>query len=145
MDSKNLSRHSIVLIKDTFKYGRRYLVYYDERWDCLLFPNYRHHDDNINFLNDVLKEDFNTDFLVGYLGNKIHQKFSVSAGKDKIYRHKFYTASGKLPKFMQEDFFEINGKKFYWKTLEELKENPDVLKKNSDIIGYVEEYQKIAG
>ena len=38
--------HSLIAIRDTFEKENRFLVYYDERWDCKLFLNYKTVDQN---------------------------------------------------------------------------------------------------
>ena len=40
---------------------------------------------------------------------------------------------------MEDDNFSISNKKFCWKTIDELKQDDNVMKKNKDIVSHVEE------
>lgn len=50
--------HSLVAIKDTFSVeSKRYLTYYDEKWECKLFLNFKTiEEDNENNLIENLNE-----------------------------------------------------------------------------------------
>lgn len=89
--------HSIVIIQDTFNdYSNRMLAYYDVRWDCKLFLNYKENPNNESFIKQHLSQELKIDLPnieLKYLGQKIHEKFSESSKKNKTYCHKFYIAS----------------------------------------------------
>ena len=75
-----------------------------------------------------------------FKGARIHQKYSESAKKEKIFSHKFYLAViDEFPEDTMEDSFEIDGRKYYWKSIPELEQDEVAMKKNSDVIGYVKE------
>ena len=112
--------HSIIIIKK----GNKFLNYYDENWEMYLFPNIK--GNNIN----EIKNKYSTD-NVKFLFDKIHDKYSVSHDEIRTYHHYFYEIGENI---------DIKGEYF---TLEELLNNPDVKKNNSDIIGFIREYYKI--
>ena len=83
--------HSIVLVKDTFrKFSNRFLVYDDKRWECLLFLNYKQNSDNESFIRNRISSELKIepqDIDLSYLGQRIHEKYSESAKKNKVYCH----------------------------------------------------------
>ena len=136
--------HSIVIIKDTFNdYSNRMLVYYDMRWDCKLFLNYKENPNNESFIKQHLSQELKIDLSnieLKYLGQKIHEKFSESSKENKTYCHKFYIASiKKFPKMMQQDAFECDSKKYFWMTTADLEQDDNVQKKNNDILQFIKE------
>ena len=137
--------HSIVVIKDSFqKYPNRYLVYDEPNWDnCKFFLNYKENENNENFIRGHLSGELkvNPDKIkLQFKGQRIHPKYSVSEGKEKIYSHKFYLATiEEFPEDMKKDTFEKDGRRYYWKSISELEADEKVRKYNSDIVGYVKE------
>lgn len=136
--------HSIVILKDTFNsFPNKMLVYYDERWECKLFLNYKENPNNESFIKHHLSQELKIDISnieLKFLGQRIHEKFSESAKENKMYSHKFYIASIKeFPKMMQQDSFECDNKKYFWMTTAELEQDSNVQKKNEDILQFVKE------
>lgn len=136
--------HSIVIIKDSFqRFSNRVLVYEDDRWGCNLFLNYKDNPNNedfiVNHISNELKINRN-DIRLTFVAQMIHEKFSESAKKDKVYNHRFYIASIKqFPVEMKKDTFNFDGRVYYWKTITELERDENVRKKNMDILNYVKE------
>ncbi len=136
--------HSIILIKDSFqKFPNRFLVYDDKRWGCKLFLNYKDNSNNEDFIKKHLSGDLKIeleDIKLSYLGQRIHEKYSESAKKRKVYCHKFYIADiKKFPDKIKQDSFEIDGKEYQWLSMPELETDKDVQKKNYDIVRFVKE------
>ena len=136
--------HSIVLVKDTFrKFPNRFLVYDDKRWECLLFLKYKQNPDIESFIRNRISSELKIepqDMDLSYLGQRIHEKYSESAKKNKVYCHRFYMASIRnYPEEMRKDSFQCDGKEYRWMTLDELEQDDNVRKKNSDILNYVKE------
>lgn len=136
--------HSIVIIKDTFnKYPNRMLVYDDTRWECKLFLNYKENPNNESFIKQHLSQELKielSDIDLRYLGQKIHEKFSESAKVNKVYSHKFYLATIRnFSEIMKQDEFECDKKQYYWKSVAELEQDGNVLRKNKDILEFVKE------
>ena len=136
--------HSIVAIKDTYnKYSNRMLVYDDARWQCKLFLNYKNNPNNEDFIKTHLSQELKIEasaIVLTYLGQRIHEKFSESAKKAKIYSHRFYIAEiQSFPTLMQQDSFSCDGKRYYWMSMAELEQDANVREKNSDILEYIKE------
>ena len=109
--------HSIVLIKNTFvKNSNKYLLYYDQRWDCKLFINYQTvpgpESDNTERIQSTIASELKVKPEgCTFLFQELHTKFSVSAQKEKYYCHRFYKVNIKrFPPEIQKDSFEIEGK-----------------------------------
>lgn len=143
-EGQEVHPHSIVLLRDTFqKFPNRYLVYQDEAWDCLFFPNYKDNPNNEDFIKGHLSSELKIEkenISLKYLTQRIHQKYSVTHQEYRVYSHKFYlTSISSYPEKMRADSFEQDGRQYYWKTIDELRRDPDVQKKNSDILRFVTE------
>ena len=136
--------HSIVVIKDSFqKFPNRFLVYEDNRWDCEFFLNYKENPNNEEFIRSHISNELKIDpgdIQLKYVGQKIHEKYSESAKEAKIYSHKFYLVTIKeFPDFMKQESFESDGREYHWRSMPELEQNPDVQKKNIDVVNFVKE------
>lgn len=110
--------HSILLIKKENKY----LNYYDERWKMYLFPNIK--GNNIK----EIENKYHTK-NIKFLFDKVHEKYSVSHGENRVYHHYFY----------ELNIDNIEGEYF---TLDELLNNPKVKENNGDVISFIKEYYK---
>ncbi len=138
--------HSIVLIKDTFHSNdNRFLLYYDARWNCRLFLNYAtitsdyelDMENIVRHLQMELKVSKNN--LDGaFAFEKVHEKYSVSAKENRCYRHRFYRFLIKqFDEKIEQDSFEIDGKKFYWMSIAEMEQDKRIMEVNSDIVSMV--------
>lgn len=149
-DSSDLSKkykHSIILIKDTFrKYPNKYLVYYDPRWECWLFPNWHSMetpDENETNLIKHISQDLKIDrdgISISFLFDKIHEKFSQSVKKTKTYHHSFYKLkiqTNALNSWMRKEEFMSDGKKYKWMSIAEMEKDSNIMDKNSDIIDFI--------
>lgn len=136
-------RHTIVVIKDTFnEFPNRYLVYYDGRWDCKLFINYKTNDkNNEEFIKGHISSDFKVpveNISLKYVTQQTHEKFSVSNNRMKTYEHIFYLAEiSDMPNLIMQDTFELDGKMYYWETMHDLEKDTNIMKKNADVLGMV--------
>ena len=136
---------SIVAIKDTFnEYPNRFLLYYDEQWDCKFFFNYK------TMENDT----FNEENIKVRLANELHidkesiklefkteaiqRKYSVKDSQYKVYDHKVYRADiSQFSDLIKKTEFEINNKKFYWMSIEDMKKDKRIREINSDVVSLV--------
>lgn len=145
--NQNQIKHpfSIIAIKDEFqKYPGHFLVYYDNRWKCWLFPNY-HTQENISDNEIRIKEGLSqelhidvSDIQIDYKDTILHKKFSHSDQCEKWYEHIIYQAHiSNFPKTEQSSNFEINGRQFCWMSLAELERDQTIMEKNSDIVSFV--------
>ena len=106
---------SIIAIKDTFKdFSNRFLLYYDERWDCKFFFNYRTVDNDkdniIKRLSNELKIPIDS-IHVDFKTESVYEKYSISDKKSKIYDHKiYYVEIDSYNDELKKDTFKIDGK-----------------------------------
>ena len=134
--------HSIVAIKDTFNdHPNRYLVYYDSRWNCNLFPNFKENINNedfiINGIRNALKID---DVSVQFITQRIHEKYSESHEEMRLYQHRLYICTiGQFTDRLKNDEFEIDGIKYFWKTIQEMENDGRTDSVNRDILEWVKE------
>lgn len=149
IEEENLMKehpHSIVLIKDTFHSNdNRFLLYYDARWNCRLFLNYAtitsdyelDMENIVRHLQMELKVSKNN--LDGaFAFEKVHEKYSVSAKENRCYCHRFYQFLIKqFDEKIEQDSFEIDGKKFYWMSIAEMEQDKRIMEVNSDIVSMV--------
>lgn len=133
---------SIVAIKDTFnQYPNRYLLYYDERWDCKFFPSYKTVDNNEDNIKEKLSGQLKIDkekIELEYKTFEMHNKFSVSHNENRVYAHRAYAA--KMTAFsdvMKNDEFEIDGIRFYWLTINDMEKDERIMEVNSDVVGLI--------
>lgn len=138
--------HSIIVIKDYFeKFPNRYLVYEDERWECRLFPNYHTKgtdEENMEYLRGKLSGDLQIpvdSISMRYVKNVIQEKFSESHKENRRYNHIFYMAEIRdFPKNERRNTFSINGKKYYWMTIDAMKKDEKIQQKNMDVVKEVD-------
>lgn len=140
--------HSIILIKNTFENKpNKFLVYYDARWNCKLFLNYKtfkNYDENIKNIKNNLGMDLKIDegdIRCAFEFDKVHTKYSVSAGKEKCYLHSFYKCViNNFNNKITEDEFTIDGKKYYWMSISEMEADKRIMEVNSDVVKMVKEH-----
>lgn len=145
LDNMETHSHSIVLLKNTFQdRPNKYLVYYDARWDCRLFLNYKTYNDlerDVDNIINHLQLDLQVDkeYIQGSFSfSKIHEKYSVSAQKNKCYNHSFYEYKiSQFPELLKQSDFKIDGKHFYWMSIAEMEADPRIMEVNSDIVKMV--------
>lgn len=108
--------HSLVAIKDTFSVeSKRYLTYYDEKWECKLFLNFKTiEEDNENNLIENLSSNLSinrSSIRCEIKENQVDEKYSVSHKEMRTYNHRLYEVSiSNFPKIMRNDNFMLNGK-----------------------------------
>jgi hypothetical protein len=150
MKANNEIEHpfSIVAIKDTFRdYPNKYLVYYDNRWSCWFFMNFKTKDNQEANISNIkqgisskLKVDIG-DIEINYKAEEMHHKHSESDDIDKWYHHSLYSCY--LQNFREElekDDFSIDDVKYKWMTIDEMEKNPSIKKHNMDVVEFVKNY-----
>ena len=116
----------------------RYLQKLDDRWECWLFPYYRTVDQNKENIDKKASELFRMQVNTIYVKQATHCKYSVSDDAYKIYDHKLYKLKlDEIPEFMNSEDFVIDGQIYAWKSIRELEQDPEVMKKNDDILAFV--------
>lgn len=123
---------------------KKYLVYYDERWDCKLFLNYKTVDraDEESVINKV-SADLNVDksqINCRYISSKVQEKYSESHQENRIYNHRLYEIKIQVfPENEQKENFVVNGRHYYWMSISDMERDPNIVKKNRDVIDFVKE------
>ncbi|MDY4922018.1 hypothetical protein [Frisingicoccus sp.] len=149
MKNQNQIKHpfSIVVVKNEFEqYPDRFLVYYDSRWKCRLFLNFRTQQDMTEneekikrALSNELQVDM-SDIKIDYKNTYLHKKFSYSDQCEKWYEHTIYQAHiSHMPETEQSDSFVINGRQYFWMSLPEMERDQIMMEKNSDIVSFVKQ------
>lgn len=125
---------------------RHYLVYYDKRWNCWLFMNYKAENRDYEAepeLREAVAKRFhvNTDDLyIHYLTAQRLEKYSVPHDKIRTYRHNYYELQIMVdpgPEWMFEKEFSVAGTKYAWMTEEELRSDENTWAKNGEVLEYV--------
>lgn len=143
-DINNLNQithnHSIVVIKNTFaKHPNRFLVYYDERWKCYLFPNFAENVNNEKFICTGLENKLKiTNPSLRFIEQKISEKYSESHKEYRIYSHRLYECLiHNFPEKERELIFTVDGIQYAWKTIEEMEKDLRIVKVNADVLEWV--------
>lgn len=149
MKNQNQIKHpfSIVVVKNEFEqYPDRFLLYYDSRWKCRLFLNFRTQQDmteNEEKIKRGLSNDLQvdiSDIKIDYKNTYLHKKFSYSDQCEKWYEHTIYQAHiSHMPETEQSDSFVINGRQYFWMSLPEMERDQIMMEKNSDIVSFVKQ------
>lgn len=135
---------NIVVIRNNQENGD-YLVYKSKRWKCWLFPDYHCLNDNfsevkeLKYINECIKRDLkiSEEIEFKYLGNAPSHKFSVGDKVMKKYHFYYFEATNIAMNFNNKRTFCCNGKKFCWKTLDQMYSDRKIVKNNKDVLDYV--------
>lgn len=138
--------HSLVIIKESFNDNmKRFLLYYDEKWDCKLFLNYKTQErgDKAAIIANVVKElKLNQkEVKCRYITSKLQEKYSVSHRENRIYNHRLYELQ--VNRFSEQEMekdFVVNGKHYYWMSIEEMEKDDNIRNKNLEVVDFVKEY-----
>lgn len=135
---------NIVVIRNSRKSGK-YLVFKSKRWNCWLFPNYHclngvfSKTKELRYIKECVKRDLNMSEEINfkYIGNKISEKYSVGDKVRKKYNFHYFQSTDIAINVDNKRTFRCNGKKYCWKTLDQMYSNKNILKKNKDVLDYV--------
>ena len=133
---------SLIIIRDKKnKYGK-YLLQYNKRWKCYLFPFLRTMENgDVDSVKDFLEYELKAEnYAIDSTKEDDFTKVSVSANLTKTYHHIFYPVDLDVlnTKLNTDKTIIINGNKFKWFSIEEMKADENILSKNSETIEYVE-------
>lgn len=143
-----MEKHEFNIVTGTRKvhWVRHYLVYYDTRWDCWLFMNYkaRHREyEAENELKEALAKRFHVQeeyLYVHYLTAQRLEKYSVPHDEIRTYRHNYYELQIMVdpgPEHLLKKNFVVDGTKYAWMTEEELRNDKNTWEKNHEVLEYV--------
>lgn len=139
---------NIILIKNSSSNGK-YLLFKSKRWKCELFPNYHavskpyNRETEEERIKKSITEDIGFELAenikIEYLGNRISIKYSVGDKIEKKYNFHFYRINHMEKLFNKCKRFSHNGKKYVWKTLDQMYSDKNIVKKNEDVLDYIRE------
>ena len=150
MELKHILSKDVILIAIKNK-DHQYLLYYDKDWKCEFFPHYPMQDyDNEEYVKENISKDLNISKLkflrrinkkmihvVSHGGHYQHVKYNPVAKEDRLYNYTLYDVIiDDMPQFMKTDF-ECNGKKYCWRTIDQMFADDTMRTKNRDIINFV--------
>ena len=135
--------HSLVAIQNIMdNHSKRFLVYFDEKWECKLFLNYKTIEgDNENFLVEAISTDLGVnrnEIQCNFVARQIHEKYSVSHCEMRTYNHRLYKVIlHDIPEYMQKKDFVYNQKHYYWMSIDEMRNDSEIRNKNLDVVEFV--------
>lgn len=134
--------HSIIAIKDSFsEFPNRFLVYFDQRWLCDLFPNFKENINNESFIKTGISNRLKIreqDISISYVAQKVHEKYSVSHKENRLYCHRLYLATiNVFTPTLKKGLFEIDGIQYRWMSISEMEADQHMMDVNEDIIQFV--------
>ena len=123
--AENENNFSLLLLTDTSGlYPENFLLNYETRWKCYLFPFLRTNlsDDEKSVKSYVINFLGIKEFSVKKIDEEDFTKHSVSANLQKTYHHTFYSVSFDAKKNLKNKrTFKINRHKYKWITIPEMK------------------------
>lgn len=137
--SNQIRNFSLLVLKDNSNtYKGKFLLRYDKRWKCFLFPYKKTHTEND--FESILDYVTNTLSLsnVKIIETKTDdiEKYSVSDEIKKSYHHTFYLIEFDASEL--KTTVKLNGEKYKWFSIDEMKRNKKIELKNSETVDFVE-------
>lgn len=134
--------HSIIAIKDTFSdFPNRFLLYFDTRWSCDLFINFKENINNESFIIDGLSNRLKiarSDISLQYVAQDINEKFSVSHNEYRVYSHRLYMATiSEFPPEFKDNEFVIDGAVYKWMSISDMEADSRIMEVNEGIVQFV--------
>lgn len=144
LDPKTEHSFNIIIFRNIHEKGK-YLLFFSKRWKCYFFPNYRcqdgKFDENVEIkrIKANIKRDLKiTDRMnIKYIGEKESRKFSYSDKITKKYQFHFFEIDNGILPNNSKSVFKFNGKKYCWKTMDQMYSNKNIVKKNQDVLDYI--------
>ncbi len=138
--ASDIRKFSLLVLQDSSNlYADKFLLRYDKRWKCYLLPYRTTHEEDdelfiLEYVNNTLK--LQNVFLMNIKTDDI-SKFSVSDQITKSYHHTFYNIKFDAGSSFNKDSLIINGEKFKWFSIDEMKRNKNIMKKNSETVNFI--------
>ena len=143
-----MEKHEFNIVVGTRKvhWVRHYLVYYDKRWNCWLFMNYKAENRDYEAepeLREAVAKRFHVqeeDLYVHYLTAQKLEKYSVPHDEIRTYRHTYSELQILVnpgPEHLLKKNFVVDGVRYAWMTEEELRSEENTWAKNSEVLEYV--------
>jgi hypothetical protein len=132
-------------IKNNRESGK-YLLYKNKRWKCWFFPDYSCLDGDYDIDKEkssicaCLRRDLDViddNIDIEYIGNEISHKHSIPDRIEKKYKFHFFMVNNIKISSAKNCSFQFNGKKYKWKTLDQMYASNNIVKKNEDVLDYI--------
>ena len=137
---ENKHAFSLIIFKDQISTNKnRFLLKYDKRWECYLFPYLRSKDKNdADFIELYAGITTGTECKIIKVCQKTETKYSYSDKCEKTYHHTFYEISFNSMKsnFPKEKEFDA----YKWFTPEEMKADKKLMERNKETVDFVLEH-----
>ncbi len=140
---------SIIAVRDaTGEFKNRYLVFFDNGWQCDFFPYHKTVDpvevdleQVAQYLSDAFEISRN-DFTIQMVGQQESAKPSTEHGGEKRwYVYRLYKADvTRMPDAWRADSFTVGSKQCRWMTTDDMMKNPRIMEVNRDVVGMVRGY-----
>lgn len=144
----NEARHnfSLVAVKDTFSlHPNRFLLHYDNDWNCDLFFSFHTLDDEKDNLRNIrqrlshLLQIDEKNIKVRFVDEAVQTKFSERDKMNKVYDHRLYKAEvADFPSEEKADSFTCGGVQYKWASIDSMRKDPEIQKKNMDVVDFVD-------
>lgn len=140
--SSKVRNFSLIVIKDTTGLNRgKYLLRYDRRWKCYLLPYQNTHENNdADFVLKTVIDTYQFSNL-SITASKTDDitKYSFSDNMTKNYHHTFYYLETvtENSSIQAKKSFKLNGEKFKWMSIDEMKRNKTIMSKNSETVNFI--------
>lgn len=137
--------YSLIVIKDTFNASpNRYLVYYDKKWKCKFFLNYKtKNENNEEYLRAKLASELKVaqeSIKIEKKAERIQKKYNPQLEHNKTYYHTlYYVELANIPEGYKQAIFSSDDRTFYWMTLEEMELDKDIQEKNLEVVSFVKD------
>lgn len=137
--------HSLIAIKDTFNsFPDRYLLYFDKKWGCKFFPNFKtvqqDNEDNIREHLSIMLKIPKKFIKIELKAEAIQQKYAPHDMSVNTYQHKLYLATiTSFPETLREDSFTIADKKFFWLSIDQMLDDKTIREKNLSVVSFVKD------
>ena len=137
---------SIIAVRDaTGDFRNRYLVFFDEGWQCDFFPYHKtvepisvDLEQVAQYLSDAF-EISRSDFTIQPVAQQESAKPSTEHGGEKRYYvyHLYKADVTRMPDAWRGDSFTVGSKRCRWMTTEDMMKDPRIREVNSDVVGMV--------
>lgn len=145
LDQKSKHRQNIIVMTDNSEKGR-YLLVYNLPWKCYLFPSYigkvsNSEDQEISHFKPLFNKSIGVKSNIielNPIGTLNSRKINYAEKSYMNYEFHFYKVKvNKLDKVFNKKRFKYNGKKFIWMTLDEMYKSRNIMKKNKDVVVFI--------
>ncbi|WP_244609370.1 DUF1206 domain-containing protein [Bifidobacterium moukalabense] len=139
-------RSSIIAVRDaTVAYSNRYLLYYDQGWDCWFFPNHKTADlatSDKRQMSAYLSNQFeipDSDFELKLVSERDSKKPSTEhGGEERYYEYHLYVANvTSIPVAWKSDSFQVGAKRCRWMSIDEMLNDSRINEVNHDVVAMV--------